>query len=199
MGFLSQLPKDNYLPLNLFAHFGLYFPSLASKENPSLYATLSCPSSKELQSPNLSGLPLTGVFKFYPMAPSFLQNYTRTFPRKARFPDKRVCPFSPSPHGMAHRRPHCVLDEGSTAGRMTRLLGLPAAGLLPRKLIRHVPCSPAAAELQSACHCPGLGVEGLVPASPAAKLCSPDTELLLSSSSSVFSKMDTTRVVTRLK
>ena len=85
------------------------------------------------------------------------------------------------------------------ARQMTWLLGLPAAGLLPRKLIRHVPCSPAAAELQSAYHCPGLGAEGLVPASPADKLYSPDTELLLSSSLSVFSKMDTTRVLTRLK
>lgn len=74
VGFLTQIPKDNYLPLNSFAHFGLYFPSFASKENPGLCATLSCPSSEEQQSPNLSELPLTGVFKFYPIAPRFLQN-----------------------------------------------------------------------------------------------------------------------------
>ena len=46
----------------------------------------------------------------------------------------------------------------SRAAWQARWLGsweLPAAGLLTRELIRHIPRSPAAAEVQSACHCPG--------------------------------------------
>ena len=54
-----------------YLHFGLYFPSLASKENPSLYATLCCPFSKKQQSPNLSKhLSLEGL-NFSPLLQAF--------------------------------------------------------------------------------------------------------------------------------
>ena len=132
------------------------------------------------------------------MAPSFLQNCTGTFPRKARFPDKRVSILTHCPQNGSQKTALCAW-RGQHGTPNDSAPGTACCWAPGPQTHQARSLQPSSCRVAKRCHCPGLGVEGLVPASPADKLYSPDTELLPSSSLSVFSKMDTTRVLTRRK